>query len=154
VARPRVVDDDELFAAVVREVGQLRAERLAVERQREQAWREHRDFGRRPTLAEVRRDLAHEDAADGIVAASFDVILGRPLSAVESMACHRSAERLEKAGRLRRLRRWGRNVTHLQLVEMTPSEPEPPANSNGARAGRRSAPRTGSPRPLAPNSDT
>lgn len=63
--------------------------------------------------------VAVADAQKGIVAADFDKFLGAELGSTARRAVHRMAERLEQAGKLRRLRRGvsGERITHLQLVE-------------------------------------
>lgn len=59
------------------------------------------------------------DAKAGVVAANFTELLGRALTSAESRACQRAAERLEAAGKLRRLRLGydGSRLTHFQLIE-------------------------------------
>src|SRR5262249_16889097 len=108
MARPRLIDDEKLLLAIVAEVERLRGQATA---RRKQPSTYHR-----PTSAEIRFSTTMENAANGIIRADFATILGRVLSETESMACHRSAARLEAAGKLVRLRMWGRNTTHLQLA--------------------------------------
>jgi hypothetical protein len=99
--------DEELLAAVRAEVARLRAvDKFAPNR-----------LSNRDAAARLREAITH--AADGIVPAHFERLLGRSLSRTEQRAVERAAVRLEKAGRLRRLRRGydGARTTHLQLVE-------------------------------------
>lgn len=133
--RPRLIDDDELHAAIVREVDRVWAARRAWQAKERAGLRRHiatvagepgvKPVIRRQRLAVLERRLAEPPPAEA-VPADFEAILGRRLTALESAACHRAAERLERAGRLVRLRRWGGNVTHVQLVEPTKAKKQTP----------------------------
>ena len=61
------------------------------------------------------------DARAGIVTADFPTLLGTDLDPVALKACQRAAERLERAGKIERLRLdySAVRVTHLQLTEGT-----------------------------------
>lgn len=100
--------DEELLAAVAREIERLRAVDLIA---LSKAGVDRDTLGRLRGLA--------GNARRGIVPADFRDLLGRALSDAELKQCQRSAERLESLGRLRRLRGGfdGAVVTHLQLVE-------------------------------------
>lgn len=96
--------DAELLAAVRREMDWLAAVDL------------YRDLSADRSAA-GRLRAAVEDARRGVAALDLDELLGRVPTPAERRAAHRALDRLEAAGRLRRLRRGydGVRVTHLQL---------------------------------------